>query len=117
MSKGLPHLGVFDFLQSSFIHLLVNQHYLLTFPRAKNQGYIVGKKYIISTFKTYLSNEGDINSYPLDEVPSIVKFIGSKSTLVDARERGNKDLVFNGEGVLVQESEKLGKWMMIRVAL
>ena len=51
--------------------------------------------------QSLLSNKVDKNSYSLDEVPSIVKFIGSESTLVDARERRNKDLVFNGERVLV----------------
>ena len=51
--------------------------------------------------QSLLSNKIDKNSYSLGEVPSIVKFIGSESTLVDSRERGNKDLVFNGERVLV----------------
>ena len=51
--------------------------------------------------QSLLSNKVDKNSYSLDEVPCIVKLIGSVSTLVDARERGNKDLVFNGERVLV----------------
>ena len=30
-------------------------------------------------------------------------------------ERGNGELVFNGDRVSVLESEKLGRWMMVRV--
>ena len=58
--------------------------------------------------------------FHLYKVPSIVKFIESESTPVDARGqgvgKGNGELVFNGDRVSVEEGEKFRRWLMVRVA-
>jgi len=56
------------------------------------------------------------DSLHLFEVSGIVKFIESESALVDSWARGEVEFVFKGIRVSVQESEKFGRWLMVRVA-
>ena len=57
-------------------------------------------------------------SFHLYKIPKTVKFIQSENTLVVARGRwqGRRALAFNGDSISVKESEKSGRWMMVRVA-
>ena len=52
--------------------------------------------------------------------PRIVKFVESEGALVNVWGRGGEwwglALVFKGIRVSVQESEKCGRWIMLRVA-
>ena len=56
----------------------------------------------------------------LYEARRIVKFLESESTLVDAQGRGwgweeDRELVSNGDRVLVYEGGKVGRWMTLRL--